>query len=45
MEPIRKEACALADEGHILLTQRGVPIDHRLGWKGPIRLKLAASPM
>lgn len=38
MAAARDAAVALADEGVVELRQRGEPIDHRLPWRGPVRV-------
>jgi Protein of unknown function (DUF3253) len=40
MEATRVEACKLADEGVIRITQKGKVLDHSQPLKGPIRLSL-----
>ena len=43
MEATRDVARALAAEGLLLVTQRGIVVDTTQLWRGPIRLKLTAS--
>ena len=41
MEPVRRQAFAMADEGRLEVTQRGEVVDGRTA-RGPIRLRRAA---
>lgn len=43
MEATRAAAVRLADAGAIVIMQRGHVVDHSGGFKGPIRLRLAAA--
>ena len=40
MDATREVARALAADGLVQITQRGVVVDHTQPWRGPIRLRL-----
>lgn len=44
LDEVRSVARDLADDGEVEITQRGAPIDPRSTWRGPVRIRRAASP-